>query len=907
MSAHAFVTVAVPFESRLADSVEARLGALGNPAGPAIAAALDQAAFVHFMSLSVVPGEGRDPAHLLLEFSADGEARVALPRLAGLLQAPLVDLLNFAGIAAEASTLAAFLQRHQVEVGPGWFSAAGAVFTGTPGMSVARILRERAFARWIQDRLDATPARGPALAVLEELRGAALRQVDVKWALLAEPVPLLAPQPQRFAFVLPMIASAVRYLLWPLLVVPAILLVASRPGAALSLLAAEIAVTLAFLGIAYRKLRQEEESDAPRDLVPSAERVGAIMALENQTLQNHLAGVSTMKPGWVRRLALRIVFWLLGVLAAHNARPGFLSGIGTIHFARWVLLPGTGKLLFFSNYGGSWASYLEDFIARAHAGLTAVWSNTRDFPKTRNLFLEGASDGDRFKRWARCQQRPTPCWYSAYPDLTTERVRINAAIRHGFAAAATEAEAARWLTQFRFPSPATVESDEIPTLVFGGLSGHVFGHCIVARLDGDARGWLRALQSRVHYGERVPERSALGAAFTAGGLRRLGLDAQALASFPTPFQDGMAAPWRARVLGDIGADAPERWWWGGMQPGGEVDAILLVYATSATGLAAEVAARRRELADARHAVCFEIALEELPPKKDRVLREPFGFVDGISQPLMRGTKRWAEKKHSMNLVEPGELVLGYPDNLGYCAPSPRAGAQDLGRNGSFLVVRQLEQDVNGFRAYLADTARALAADPRVPRDALVPLEDWLGAKMIGRWMADGTSLVRYPHRPGSLTGAPRAPDNDFLFGTEDPDGLRCPFGAHIRRANPRDSLDPGSALQVEISNRHRILRVGRRYAPQNGSPNPGLLFMCVNADIEGQFEFLQQTWMLGSSFHGLENEVDPIVGRHSANDVFTIPTPHGPLRLRGMRDFIRVRGGAYFFMPSRDTLSRLAR
>ena len=152
-----------------------------------------------------------------------------------------------------------------------------------------------------------------------------------------------------------------------------------------------------------------------------------------------------------------------------------------------------------------------------------------------------------------------------------------------------------------------------------------------------------------------------------------------------------------------------------------------------------------------------------------------------------------------------------------------------------------------------------------------------------------------------------APDNDFLFGAEDPDGMRCPFGAHIRRANPRDSLDPGSTLQVEISNRHRILRVGRSYTAQNGSPNPGLLFMCVNADIEGQFEFLQQTWVLGSSFHGLENEIDPIVGHRGESDVFTIPTPHGPLRLQQLKDFITVRGGGYFFMPGKNTVSYLAR
>jgi deferrochelatase/peroxidase EfeB len=145
-----------------------------------------------------------------------------------------------------------------------------------------------------------------------------------------------------------------------------------------------------------------------------------------------------------------------------------------------------------------------------------------------------------------------------------------------------------------------------------------------------------------------------------------------------------------------------------------------------------------------------------------------------------------------------------------------------------------------------------------------------------------------------------------MFGAEDPDGLRCPFGAHIRRANPRDSFAPGSR-QLEIINHHRILRVGRIYGAQEGSDREGLLFMCVNADIERQFEFLQQTWIRGSSFHGQEREMDPVVGpqARAEGNGFTIPTSTGPVSLKGLRDFVTVRGGAYFFMPGKDACRRL--
>jgi deferrochelatase/peroxidase EfeB len=181
--------------------------------------------------------------------------------------------------------------------------------------------------------------------------------------------------------------------------------------------------------------------------------------------------------------------------------------------------------------------------------------------------------------------------------------------------------------------------------------------------------------------------------------------------------------------------------------------------------------------------------------------------------------------------------------------------------------------------------------------------------MVGRWREDGSSLVRHPDPPGTPGRITNAKDNDFLFGVEDPDGLRCPFGAHIRRANPRDSFDPGSQVQIGITNRHRIARVGRRYeGKDNCWPNPGLLFMCLNTDIEGQFEFLMQTWLLGRDFEGLENEADPIVGqnRTACQRTMSIPTRSGPIHLPHMTKFVTVRGGGYFFMPGRYAVDFLA-
>ena len=416
----------------------------------------------------------------------------------------------------------------------------------------------------------------------------------------------------------------------------------------------------------------------------------------------------------------------------------------------------------------------------------------------------------------------------------------------------------------------------------------------------------------------------------------------------------MIGPGRDRILGD---DDRPGWWWGAAAA---PDAALLVYGQSQASVAALCAEIARL---GGRAVVREIPLEPVPlDAPDR--KEPFGFMDGVSQPVIRGTYRGLRDADPIHLVEPGEFILGYPDNRGNLPPGPNLPAmadpanmlpidadsatfanacvdapRDIGRNGSFLVIRQLEQDVDVFGDYCAGEAARLSLRLGVP---YVVTAEFIGAKLVGRWK-NGSSLARNPYQPqtagqagktrraasnpadGAVIAPPPAPvvkavraatahlaaapvrpdvsDNDFLFGTEDPEGLRCPYGAHIRRANPRDSLDPGSDDQVAISNRHRILRVGRLYTAQPGQM-PGLMFMCLNGDIERQFEFVQQTWLTSPTFQGLACETDPLVGGGGGG--YTMPTPDGPVALAPMARFTTMRGGGYFFMPGLRLLKYLA-
>ncbi|HVO16057.1 MAG TPA: hypothetical protein VMV26_12620 [Alphaproteobacteria bacterium] len=967
---HAFVTVAVPVERGRSDAVERRLDELGNPPSPALKEALDAAAFVHFMSMTVVRGDGDDPSHLVIEVNADGTEREAIRRLEAALGEKLRGLLEVAGVDPGAS-LVQFLERHHKPVGEGWFSTPGLNFDGTPGMTVTQIRQEATLAQRIGDMLDALPPFPSALAALDYVRDALWAENAMKWAFIAAPAPCLEPAPPVAPGVIAAAGSAVVVFLWPFVLLALAVFglgwwaFGFATGVWLAVIAAALELGALLLG--YAALRRLEESDVPEDITPSAELVASVMKHENFYVHNNLASTSTMKPGRLRRLTLRIGFFLARMGAQHFSRPSFLTKNSVIHFARWILLPGTDKLLFRSNYDGAWGSYVEDFVELSSDGVNGIWSNTKGFPKTENLIKKGSQDSNRLMRWARRQQHPTHCWYSAYPQLTLARIRTNAAIRQGLALARTEAEAADWLASFgSAPRPAgALETREIPTIVYGGLSPLAHASCLRVYLSDNAaagRRWIESLEARLSFGETRGATEALVLALSAPGLKKLGLDAAGLASFPAAFVQGMAAEARRRVLGDIGPSAPDKWLWGG--PGAEVDAVLLVYADSEARLADRVAALHREAAERGHEL-HPMPMAPLDPASRRA-KEPFGFADGISQPIVRGTRRRIGEREEQHAVAPGEVVLGYPDNLGYLAASPTVpaaadpanllpaaggdplrqrpnfahpqptGAHDIGVNGSFLVIRQLEQDVDAFNGFARQAAGDLAGDPRAPH-LHVPATEWVKAKMVGRWK-DGSSLVRYPQGPANPldadTGAPRAvaapppapetasagarrgtaPDNDFLYGAEDPQGLRCPLGAHIRRANPRESFQPGSPERLAITNRHRILRIGRPYQPQKGQ-KPGLLFMCLNADIERQFEFVQQTWLMGATFHGLEHEKDPTQGHDEPSDAsgaparprcFTIPTPDGPLRLKGLKDFVTVKGGGYFFLPSRRAVRYIA-
>jgi len=413
-----------------------------------------------------------------------------------------------------------------------------------------------------------------------------------------------------------------------------------------------------------------------------------------------------------------------------------------------------------------------------------------------------------------------------------------------------------------------------------------------------ARSWLDKLRPHVtsceKWDESAPVRpaSAISVGFTHEGL--LLITGQAAPSAPPlgldpysghgAFVEGaVERSKRTPAFGDVGDSRPDLW-----EDHFRHDLHALVSVTAATPTDRDSAQAKVVLAGSVASMTTQDG-DQLPNHE-----EHFGYVDGISQPDVEGIGGSAQPRpgdgtpvetssgFAWRSIPTGEFVLGYPNALG-----DTEGTHALLKNGSFLVFRKLPQDVKAFQDYLVDQAAQLGVTA-----------DWVGDRMVGRSKL-GAPLVA----PSAAT-----PNNDFRY-SGDPKGFACPFGAHIRRANPRDDKTGPTIEQVE---RRRIIRRGIPYGPQysvSPSAERGLLFIAINADIERQFEFVQASWLnstLSSKRLRMEADKDPLVGANDGSGKFVVQDQTRPRFLWNLPRFVSVKGSAYFFLPSLDALAMLA-
>ena len=426
-----------------------------------------------------------------------------------------------------------------------------------------------------------------------------------------------------------------------------------------------------------------------------------------------------------------------------------------------------------------------------------------------------------------------------------------------------------------------------------------------------AREWLGRLVGEVNAGSDSPDRQAVNVALTSAGLGALGLPPQIGAQFrPSHRRDDRGAPAahprrrRRQRPGALGLGRPEEH---------EIHVLLMVFARHEQALAD--ALRRHEEAMPEAGIRLLRTLDTAPLED----REHFGFLDGISQPALAGLGG-ADALHT---IQDGEVVLGYRNEYRRFTPRPLvpadddpagvlpsdaegSGHRDLGRNGSYLVMRQFSQDVYGFW----DFCERATARPDGSVDERARLR--LAAKLLGRWPS-GAPLVLAPDddRP-----EPPAPTTTTSTSTPDRAGLRCRLGAHIQRANPRDTLDPspGTDRSIAVNKRHGLLRRGRKYGTlltRDDLLTAGtdvalarrrtrrLRFVCLVANMSRQFEFVQHSWLNEPALKRPLRPPRPAARARAAGQARLHRAPSSPYvcRYTGLPSFVTVRGGAYFSFP----------
>ena len=201
-------------------------------------------------------------------------------------------------------------------------------------------------------------------------------------------------------------------------------------------------------------LRARERAEASTPATRPVHARLEVREREDKIRQNQLTHVVDLKRGRFRMFTVWSVLHVIGVLASVFYVNGHLGGITSIHFARWVIVRDRrpvsrsqrrDRLVFFSNYDGSWESYLGEFIDRASTGLTAIWSNTEGFPQAKMLMFEGAKDEEAFKQWTRDHQRETQVWWSGVPEATVQNVRDDLWLRRRLDQTLDREEMAAWL------------------------------------------------------------------------------------------------------------------------------------------------------------------------------------------------------------------------------------------------------------------------------------------------------------------------------------------------------------------------------------------------------------------------------------------------------------------------------
>ena len=432
--------------------------------------------------------------------------------------------------------------------------------------------------------------------------------------------------------------------------------------------------------------------------------------------------------------------------------------------------------------------------------------------------------------------------------------------------------------------------------------------------------------------------ATINVSFTYNGLKAIGLPRASLMGFPPEFVMGMRK--RREILGDDGPSAPECW-----DPVWEKEVHILI---SLNGQNLPALHQHYELVTGMiNASQGGVHLLDghrgdggaLLPYQDASIvfedgkptaKEHFGYTDGIGDPVFEGLpdaaeRVWGRGKQmydsdgnvTWEALETGEFLLGHYDEAHEYPPAPKPNL--LSRNGTFTVYRKLHENVGSFNRYLDEQGAKYPGG-----------KELLAAKFVGRWRDNGAPLTDAPNAEAKkawdakFAQATAEEQDRMLAGVvfdDDLSGSKCPFSAHIRRINPRASLEFGVKGAFDtpgaLTNRRRVLRRGLPYGSSskqqaNDDGNHGIIIMMMNADINRQFEFVQQQWINYGNDFKAGNDKEILLGNHGPGCPGRAILPvdpdsdQPPFFLLNIPRLVETRGGDYFFTPSMTALRMMA-
>jgi Dyp-type peroxidase family len=440
------------------------------------------------------------------------------------------------------------------------------------------------------------------------------------------------------------------------------------------------------------------------------------------------------------------------------------------------------------------------------------------------------------------------------------------------------------------PGPLGVELDDIQATVLRYRPEPYYGTHVMLHVA-DAAAGRELLRRLAPYIDSAADWWQAGNAWTAvaisySGLVALGVPEDSLESFPEKFRLGMAA--RSDALGDTGANDPQHW-----DPPfgtGQIHIQLSIFSDDQEKWHRAMDTARQQYQGLSGTAVLEIQDFGAQPGD----RNPLGYKDLIGQPAIEGSG--VEPLPGQGRpIKAGEFILGYPGEAGVPLLMPEPDV--LGRNGTFVGVRKYQSRVGAFNRFLQ--ANGQTGQER----------ELLAAKLVGRWRS-GAPLTLAPEQDNPGLGQDPQRNNDFTYA-EDTHGRRVPFGAHMRRMNPRDT----ALAQLADVNLHRIIRRSTTYgAPYDAAaltdrddetPH-GIYFIFLGARVMDTIEFLQREWINNGNFMSLGDERDPVIGLQEEPGIFTIPEEPVRRRIHGLETFNVLRGGEYYFMPSLSALKWLA-